>query len=219
MLPIQANATNTVAIWPGQVTSVAAYRPLIYRHRRLAVPLGFAGFVGGTAGALVLLSTPQSVFMHLIPWLLFFAASVFALSGHISRWLERRKRDLPREARPPRRFMMFLITSVICFYIGYFGAGAGFLIITFLSLLGIQDMNEVNALKVVSTTIANGVAFLIFVVRGEVEWRYCLLAMVACAVGGYGSARMARRIPQPVLRGTVILLGFSMATYFFWKTR
>jgi uncharacterized membrane protein YfcA len=71
---------------------------------------------------------------------------------------------------------------------------------------------------VVSTTMANGIAFLIVVVGGEVEWRYCLLAMVACAVGGYTSARFARMVPQLVLRGIVIAIGFSMAAWYFWKT-
>jgi hypothetical protein len=108
---------------------------------------------------------------------------------------------------------------VVCFYIGYFGAGAGFLIITLLSLFGFQNLNEINALKVVSTTAANGIAFIIFVCNGQVVWRYCLLAMVTCAIGGYTSARLARRIPQPVLRAMVIAIGFSMAAWFFWKTR
>jgi uncharacterized membrane protein YfcA len=107
----------------------------------------------------------------------------------------------------------------VCFYIGYFGAGAGFLLITLLSLFGYQDLNEVNALKVVSTSMANGIAFLIFVIGDQVVWRYCLVAMLTCAIGGYTSARFARRVPQPVLRGLVIVIGLSMAAWFFWKNR
>jgi hypothetical protein len=71
---------------------------------------------------------------------------------------------------------------------------------------------------VVSTTAANGIAFLIFVIGNQVEWRYCLVAMVVCAIGGYTSARFARMIPQPVLRGIVIAIGFGMAGWYFWKT-
>jgi uncharacterized membrane protein YfcA len=224
MLPVQANATNTVALWPGQLTSIAAYREDIRKNRRLAGPMALAGLLGGTAGALVLLRTPQSTFLHLVPWLLLIAATIFALSGPVSRWLERLKmarsqRAIDQPAPPPHRLLVFLCTIVVCFYIGYFGAGAGFLIITLLSLFGFQDLNEMNALKVVSTTMANGIAFLIFVIGGEVEWRFCLLAMVACAIGGYTSARFARMIPQSVLRGIVIFIGFSMAAWYFWKTR
>ena len=106
---------------------------------------------------------------------------------------------------------VFIGTIVVCFYIGYFGAGAGFLIITLLSLFGYQDLNEINALKVVSTTMANGIAFVLFVINGQVVWRYCLVAMVTCAIGGYTSASLARKVPQPVLRGIVVLIGLGMA--------
>jgi uncharacterized protein len=222
MLPVRANATNTVALWPGQVTSIYAYREDIRKNGRLAFPMGLAGLLGGTAGALVLLHTPQTTFMRLVPWLLLIAAIIFALSRPITRWLDRVKASRRSRSalppRPPRRTAVFLWTIVVCFYIGYFGAGAGFLIITLLSLFGFEDLNEINALKVISTTAANGIAFLIFVIGREVEWRYCLLAMVACAIGGYTSARFARVIPQPVLRATVIVIGFGMAAWYFYKT-
>jgi hypothetical protein len=219
MLPVQANATNTVALWPGQLTSVAAYRDDIRRNLRIALPMGLAGLLGGTAGAIVLLNTPQTTFLHLVPWLLLVSATIFALTGPISRWLERRKGTAAGQSRPPRLLPLFLLTIVVCFYIGYFGAGAGFLIITLLSLFGLHDLNDINALKVASTTLANGIAFVIFVFNGQVVWRYCLLAMVTCAIGGYTSARFARVIPQAVLRGLVIFIGFSMAAWFFWSTR
>ncbi len=218
MLPIQANATNTVALWPGQLTSIAAYREDIRKNLRLALTMGLAGFLGGTAGAVVLLNTPQKTFLNLVPWLLLVAASIFAVSGPVARWLERRK-SKSEQARPPRQLPVFLLTIVVCFYIGYFGAGAGFLIITLLSLFGFQDLNEINALKVVSTTMANGVAFVLFVVDGQVLWRYCLLAMVTAAIGGYTSASLARRVPQPVLRGLVVFIGLGMAAWFFWRNR
>jgi hypothetical protein len=217
MLPVQANATNTVALWPGQLTSVAAYRQDIRKNLGLAVPMGIAGLLGGTAGAVVLLNTPQMMFLHLVPWLLLVAATIFALSGPVSRWLEHRKSAIAGATHPPRRLPVFFATVVVCFYIGYFGAGAGFLIITVLSLFGYQDLNEINALKVVSTTLANGTAFVIFVFNGLVVWHYCLLAMLTCAIGGYTSASLARRVPQSILRGLVDFIGLSMAAWFFWK--
>src|SRR6202044_1232034 len=162
MLPVQANATNTVALWPGQLTSIAAYREDIRKNLQLALTMGLAGFLGGTAGALVLLNTPQQTFLHLVPWLLLIAASIFAATGPVSRWLERRKSKNAGTSQPPHRAAVFFVTIVVCFYVGYFGAGAGFLLITVLSLFGFQDLNEINALKVVSTTMANGVAFVLF---------------------------------------------------------
>jgi uncharacterized membrane protein YfcA len=221
MLPIQANATNTVALWPGQLTSIAAYRDDVRKHLRLALPMAAAGLVGGTAGAIVLLLTPQLTFLHLVPWLLLVAALIFAVSGPVSRRLDKLRAARASNVTPGtvtiRRVPLFVATTVVCFYIGYFGAGAGFVLITLLSLFGMENLHEINALKVVSTTMANGIAFLIFVFDRQVVWRYCLLAMITCAVGGYTSANLARRVPQPVLRGLVVLIGLSMAAWFFWR--
>ena len=216
MLPVQANATNTVALWPGQLTSIAAYWGDMRKNRRLILPMCLAGVVGGTAGAIVLLRTPQLTFLHLVPWLLLTAALLFAISGPVSRWLAARSGQR-QGAATIRILPLFITVTVVCFYIGYFGAGAGFLIITVLSLFGCDNLHEINALKVATTTLANGVAFVLFVVAGQVLWRYCLVAMVLSAIGGYSSARLARRLPPTLLRALVVLIGLAMAAWFFWR--
>jgi uncharacterized membrane protein YfcA len=222
ILPVQANATNTVAIWPGQLTSVAAYRDDVRKNLQPAMLMGLAGLLGGTAGAVVLLNTPQTTFLHLVPWLLLGAASIFAVSGPVSRWLERLKRARRERstagqapAPRPRRMPLFLAAIVVSFYVGYFGAGAGFLFMTLLALFGYEDIHAINALKVVANLLANGIAFIIFIVDGQVVWRYCLAAMIAAAIGGYASASLAKRVPQPVLRGLVVVIGLGTAAWFF----
>jgi uncharacterized membrane protein YfcA len=184
--------------------------------------MGLAGLIGGTAGAIVLLNTPQTTFLHLVPWLLLVAASIFAVSGPVSRRLERLKRARreraaageAREARP-RHMALFLSAIVVSFYVGYFGAGAGFVFMTLLGLFGYEDIHVINALKVVANLLANGIAFVIFIVDGQVVWRYCVAAMIAAAIGGYVSARLAKRVPQPLLRGLVVVIGLGMAAWFF----
>ena len=222
MLPVQANATNTVAIWPGQLTSVAAYWADVRRHVSAAWLMALAGLAGGTAGAVVLLSTPQKTFMRLVPWLLLGAASTFAASGPVTRALarlqvKRVQRAAAGRGHAPRRLPLFLAAVAVSFYVGYFGAGAGFLFMTLLALFGYQDINVINALKVVANLLANGIAFVIFIADGQVVWRYCLAAMVAAGIGGYFSASLAHKVPQPVLRGLVVAIGLGMAGWFFWR--
>ncbi len=222
MLPVQANATNTVAIWPGQLTSVAAYREDVRRNLSAAWLMGAAGLAGGSAGAVVLLNTPQQTFMRLVPWLLLGAALTFAVSGPVSRALQRlqakrAQRAAQGQAHVPRRLPLFVAAAMVSFYVGYFGAGAGFLFMTLLALAGYRDIHAINALKVVANLLANGIAFVIFIADGQVVWRYCLAAMGAAALGGYVSASAARRVPQPVLRGLVVAIGLTMAAWFFWR--
>jgi uncharacterized protein len=215
VLPIQANATNTVALWPGQFTSIAAYWHDLKIHVRLVLPVCSAALVGGLTGAIVLLHTGQATFLKLVPWLLLLAASLFAMSGRVSAWLKQ-KRDGAPETRPNLAPLWFCVV-LVCFYVGYFGAGAGFLLMSVLSVFGIQNINQVNALKVIATTTANGIAVVTFIFGGRIIWKYCLLMMLAAAVGGYLGAHSSRRLDPKVMRMIVVVIGFGMAAYFFWR--
>lgn len=216
VLPIQANATNTVALWPGQFTSIAAYFEDLKHNLRLVLPLCIAAAIGGVAGGMVLLRTKQNTFLKMVPWLLLAAALLFAASAPISRWLQKRSRGKAANESHPSYLPLLGGMIVVCFYIGYFGAGAGFLIISLLAVFGIENINQINALKVVTTTLANGVAVVVFIVEKQVFWQHCLLMMLAAAVGGYCGARVSRRLNPQFMRWTVVCLGLGMSAYFFW---
>jgi uncharacterized protein len=217
VLPIQANATNTVALWPGQLTSIAAYFEDLKHNLRLVLPLCTAAAIGGVAGGIMLLRTQQTTFLHLVPWLLLTAALLFSSSTQVSRWLQKRSRGKTAAESHPSHVPLFLGMVVVCFYIGYFGAGAGFLIISLLAVFGIENINQINALKVVTTTLANGVAVVVFIVEKQVLWQHCLLMMLAAAAGGYGGGRFSRRLNPLLMRWIVVCIGLSMAAYFFWE--
>lgn len=212
--PIQANATNTVALWPGQLTSVWALRMDLRRDLVTVVLLD--SILGGVAGAVVLLNTQQRTFMHLVPWLLLVASLLFGISGPVSRWL-RRRTETPHAEHRPAMVPLFFTLFPVCFYIGYFGAGAGFLLMTALALFGVEDMRSLNSLKVVGACASNFCAVVTFIFGGAIEWRYCLVSMVFAAVGGYAGAHYARRIKPNVLRAIVVVTGCTVAAYFFWR--
>jgi uncharacterized protein len=212
--PIQANATNTVALWPGQLTSVWALRTDLRRDLLLVVTA--ASIIGGIGGAMVLLRTPQITFMHMVPWLLLTASVLFGISGPVSRWLHRRT-EAPHVAHTPAILPLFLLILPVTFYIGYFGAGAGFLLMSALSLFGIEDMNALNSLKVLAACTSNLCAVVTFIFGGAIVWHYCLVSMVFAAIGGYVGAQYARRMNPNVLRTMVVVIGCTMAAYFFWR--
>ncbi len=222
LLPIQANATGTVALWPGQFTSIAGYREDLRKNYRLLIPVVVVAFIGGLLGALTLLHGSQNSFLRLVPYLFLLGSTSFAVSGPVSRMVRRRLED--HAAHPEHRHPVALIPLLLAllattYYIGYFGAGAGLLTMTALALCGVERIAEINALKVVITTVANAVAAITFIVGGAVEWRFCWLMMIACAAGGYTGARNARRISDRVLRPLIIVLGFAIAIYFFLHSK
>src|SRR5579862_3622218 len=181
--PVNANATNTVALWPGQPASVWAYRgELQHLSRRTVLPLTITGIVGGIAGAWVLLKTPQATFMGLVPWLLLIATVIFVLSGRIARWVrERTAQSGHSEFATGRGVVLQLF---IAFYIGYFGAGAGILILAMLALLGMDQIHTMNALKAWLTTVSNGVAAVLFAISPHtVYWPQAILMIVGAMMG------------------------------------
>ena len=109
--PIHANATNTVALWPGQLTSIAGYRDEVRKHKKLAIKMAFAGLVGGSVGAIVLLNTPAKTFLSLVPWLLLFAALVFALSDPIMKLIQRARRKAAPRPNDDNRNPWLLVTA------------------------------------------------------------------------------------------------------------
>jgi uncharacterized protein len=215
VIPIQANATNTVALWPGQVTSIVGYLTDLKANLKLVLPVCSAALAGGVTGAIVLLHTGQATFMALVPWLLLFAAVLFAVSAPVSRWLLSRAAHHP-EIKPALTPLWFGVAAV-SFYIGYFGAGAGFLVMSVLAIFGIEEINQINALKVIATTMANGIAVVTFILGKQIVWQYCLLMMVTAAVGGYLGAHYSRRLNPRIMRTLVVAIGLGMAAYFFWK--
>ena len=212
--PIQANATNTVALWPGQLTSVWALRTDL-RRDLLAVVL-VASVLGGVGGAVVLLITPQVTFMRLVPWLLLVASVLFGISGPVSRWL-RNRTEKPHVPHAPSMPVLFVAILPVTFYIGYFGAGAGFLLMSALALFGVEEMHELNSLKVLAACTSNFCAVVTFIFGGAIVWHYCLVSMVFAGIGGYVGAQYARKMNPSVLRTIVVVTGCTMAAYFFWR--
>jgi uncharacterized membrane protein YfcA len=212
--PVEANATNTVALWPGQLTSLATLRGDV--RRDLLPSVALTCLLGGVTGAEVLLHTKQHTFLQMIPWLILGGTLIFGISGPVSKWLRRRAVNPHDEPKMPK-LLIALALLPVTFYIGYFGAGGGFLVMTVLALFGMEEMHALNAMKVVAAMLSNLCAIITFVVRGAIVWHYCVISMVFAGLGGYIGARLAKRVSGEVLRAFVVVTGCVIAAYFFWK--
>lgn len=203
---IAANATNNAAMWVGTLGSARGYREEVAEHKHLLLPVLCVSVAGSLIGACLLLATPQAVFVRLIPWLLLFATIVFAVSP----LLTRRAIAAPRHA-PWQLAVQFFVAI----YGGYFGAGMGILMLAVLAFSGLPSFNAQNAIKNVLSAAINGVALIPFVVARVVDWRFAVPMAIVALLGGYLGARIFRRVPQPISRGIVVLVGTAMTIVFF----
>jgi uncharacterized membrane protein YfcA len=208
--PVPANATNTIALWPASVASVVAYRRELVEVRALLLPLGAAALAGGLVGSVLLLRTPEAIFVWLIPWLLLFATLLFSFGGRIAK-------RITRGARAPL-WLAVVVQLVISVYGGYFGGGMGIMMLAVLTLLGMTHMHRMNALKNVLGTLINGVAVVAFSLAGAVRWGPGAVMVVGGITGGYLGAAGARRVDPKLVRRVVLVIAWAMTVYFFCKT-
>ncbi len=210
--PVAANASSTVALFPGQVTTGLSARDGIAaaaKDHRINVPaLAAISLVGGLIGGLLLLVTPESLFSRIIPWLILFATLVFAGGNALH----------PESARfrLSRRGVM-IAQALIAVYGGYFGGGIGILMLAGLTLYGLRDIWLMNSLKILLAVLMNAAAVVTFIVAGLVHWKLTIIAGVAAIIGGYVGIHAARRLPQAVVKGFVIVMGLVLSAYFFLK--
>lgn len=215
MAPISANATNTAAMWPGTIASTVAYWREMRepRVRKVLPPLLLTGLVGGIVGASILLKTPQATFMKMVPWLLLGATLLFVASSKITAWVR------AQGQHGHRRRAIFVaglgLELVVAVYIGYFGAGAGILVLAVLALLDVGNIHAMNGLKSLLVSSVNLVALALFIRARVVVWPEAMVMLLGAIAGGYGGAYYAQKVSPVTIRRLVIAVGFGMSAYFF----
>ena len=217
--PVAANASNTVALWPASFSSAWAYRREIRRHGRLAVLLSVVSLLGGLSGGLLLLATSNEAFSVLIPWLLLLATTLFAFSAQISRLvtLVKTRFGVGADRQHPGSIGGAIFQLLVAIYGGFFGAGLGILTLAALSIQGIEDTQDLNALKNLSSAVNYSMAALTFIVAGAVSWPHTLVMLVTALIGGYAGASLARRLPSIWLKRLIIAVGASLTLVYFAK--
>jgi hypothetical protein len=207
--PISANATNNAAMWVGTIGSARGYREDIREHRSLLRAIAIVSALGALLGAILLLATPETTFVRLIPWLLLFATIVFAASPLLAR---------PPQAAPRHAPWQIAAQFGVAIYGGYFGAGVGIVMLALLSFSGLPNFNAQNGIKNVLAVVINGVALLPFVAARIVDWRFAIPMAVMALLGGYCGARIFRRLPQAIARAIVVAIGVTMTVVFFARS-
>jgi len=218
--PIAANATNTIALWPGTIASTVAYRnEFTAGVRRLLPPLLVTGVIGGVLGATILLHTPQATFLRVVPWLLLGATLVFVFSGRMTSWVRAHTGHVPAHKNGPRALMaaILFLELLLAIYIGYLGAGVGILMLALLALLGMESIHAMNGVKTLVVSVVNGVAVVTFIWARVIVWPQALLMIVGASAGGYAGAYFAQKMNPQHVRWFVIAIGFGISAYFFLR--
>jgi uncharacterized protein len=201
--PTVANASNFVAVMPGNLMATFAYRAKFKEIGRVCVPYVVSCTAGGLIGSLMLLWTNEIVFRAIIPPLMAFATITYALGPSVQRWLERKNVGLFDKDSP----LALLLLFVFSVYGGYFGAGYGVVLLAVLTVMGHSSYHEANAIKNLVITVVTFLGIGLFTFSAKISWPEALTMMGGAVIGGYFGVKFALNIPQPIIRIGIIVLG------------
>ncbi len=217
---VEANATNTVALWPGLAASTLAYLRRLNAPLRLLLPLLATSVAGGWVGALLLLKTPQHTFLRLVPWLLLGGTLLFAFGNSIRALVGKTAViDDLRDISGPAIVLGSIAELLVAVYGGYFGAGIGFMTLAMLAMMGMRDMHAIGAIRTLLAVAINAAAVVTFIVAHAVLWPQCGVMIAGSLAGGWFGAHFAQKANPGKVRGVVIGVGFAMTAYFFVTVR
>ena len=218
--PVQANATNTIALWPGLAASTVAYLKRLDAPPRLLIPLLVTSVAGGWVGALLLLKTPQHTFLRFVPWLLLGGTLLFAFGNKIRTITGRSAAiDDLRQITWRAIAVSSFVELLLAVYGGYFGAGIGFMTLGMLAALGMCDIHAMGAIRTLLAAAINAAAVATFILAGAVLWAQCAVMVVGALAGGWFGAHYAQKADPAKVRAFVICVGVAMSAYFFVTTR
>jgi len=207
---VAANASSTVALWPGGAASVWVYRDGLGQVAGVPLrPTLLTTLIGGLVGALLLLWTPTSLFDHVLPWLLLIATLMLTFGPRLGPLLRRRFSAGIGTVLP--------IQFILGVYGGYFGGAVGLMMLAVWSLLDAADIKTLNPSRALMTTSANTIAMLVFVFSGIVYWPETAVMALGALAGGYGGAHLGRRLPPQIVRGGTILFACAVTAMFFLR--
>ena len=207
---VAANASSTVALYPGGAASAWVYRDGLTRVEGLPlVPSLIATLVGGLAGALLLLWTPSSVFDRILPWLLLAATIMLIFGPRLGAALHARFAAGPA--------VVWVIQFLLGIYGGYFGGAVGLMMLAAWSLITTADIKMLNPTRMVLVTAANTIAVLTFVVLGAVSWPHTLALGAGAIAGGYGGAHVGKRLPAAMVRIITLAVAVAITAAFFYR--
>jgi uncharacterized membrane protein YfcA len=219
--PTVANATNTVALVPASISAFWSYRGEIEKDRKQLWWMGLPSLVGGVVGAIILLRVSESLFSHLVPWLILSATALFMIQEPISRYVARRKGgDVSISQNAPSSGSLVAIVIVqflVAVYGGFFGAGIGIIMLSALGFFGIRNIHHANALKNFAAACINGVATITFMVGRHIDWPIGLVMACGAILGGFGGAGIAQKIGEANVRRVIMAIGCLITAYMFYR--
>jgi len=209
-----ANATCTVGIMPGVLASTIGYKDQLAAYKRYLPSLCVIGAIGGALGGYILMHTSNDDFKVMVPWLLLLATLLFAFGKQITHFTRRFGTGKPTKITYAVLTLAMIIISI---YGGFFGAGVGIMLLAMFQVMRLDNIHEMNALKVLVSIAIHGAGGIALMFSDLIDWSFASLLAIGTIIGGYSTSKLVQGVPQHIVRGFVLLIAIATTVYYFQK--
>ncbi len=214
--PVTANVSNTIGLVPGSVSGSVGYRRELRGQRQRVLRMLSAAVVGGVTGAVLLLALPERAFEGIVPVLIVLGILLVVFQNPIQRRVAVRHEHLGG-LPDVGAWWVWPLVALTGVYGGYFGAGQGVLLMAVLGVGVPETLQRLNGLKNVIAAVVNGVAGLLFALVADVDWAIAGIIAIGAVIGGVLGATIGRRLPDPVLRAVIVVVGVVALVVFLLR--
>ncbi len=209
-----ANATCTVGVMPGVLASTIGYKNQLAAYKRYLPALCIIGAIGGAMGGYILMHTSNDDFQIMVPWLLLVATITFAFGKNITDFLGRFGSGTPTKLTYAVVTIFMILVSI---YGGFFGAGVGIMLLAMFQVMRLDNIHEMNALKVLVSIAIHGAGAVALLFSDLIHWPFAALLAIGTIIGGYSTSKLVQGIPQSIVRGFVLFIAVSTTIYYFYE--
>lgn len=208
---LPANATNSVALWPGSLAGAFGFLNQIQRTKHHLKTLLLPTLLGALLGAELLIRTTQRTFELLVPLLILLAAVLLVLQPKVKKLAQERASHVPV-------WVGIVMQFLVAIYGGYFGAGMGIMMLAAFALTMEGTIHELNAVKSWLGLVINLVASIrFFTIPGLLLLWPAVALTLGAIVGGFAAARISQKVDGEKLRVGIAAYGFVMAAVFAYR--
>jgi uncharacterized membrane protein YfcA len=216
--PVNANATGSIIVWPGQVSSAFGYRKSLAKLPKRFYFLLLPCIFGGILGAVLLGRTSNQHFKYIVPWFILLAAVLLSLQPRLNNWLAKKEQKRWNSRHRNLLFVLIFISLlIVSIYGGYFGAGFGIMMLAFLGLSGLNNLQQMNGMKNLTGIVINGIAIIYFVHKGLINWQAVPLIVIGTTAGGLLGSTYSQKMPTKFVHNLMVFIALTVAAYLFYK--
>jgi uncharacterized membrane protein YfcA len=216
--PVAADATMSLIIQPGAISSAFGYRKHLKKLPKQYYLLLVPCFLGGLVGAILLVKTSNVEFEHVVPYFMAVAVILLLFQSPIHRRLYTRKGvALKKRHHIAVLILVCAIFFAVSLYGGYFGAGFGIVILAFLGLTRLTDIQQMNGLKNLTSTSVGIAECTYFIIHNLIDWKIIPLFLIGNLAGGYFGATYGSKLPTKILRTGIIIIAVIITVVLFYK--